>query len=87
MLIGKVEDALRLCGPERVFHNEHQVAVAIRADGTFCGPVQKWITRSGPTMDDAGKAAALAFSDSLESEGKRLLDWARQIRSLLKDVK
>ena len=78
------EDALRLCGPDRVFHNEVQVSVAIRTGNMFCQPDEKWITQKGSSLDEAGALAAKDFAEWVRKEGRRLFEWADSIERSLK---
>jgi hypothetical protein len=91
-----VEEALLLCGRDRVFHNDGQPpSVAIRwryANGpSHTDREERWIigAAEGPSEghDDAGRKAALAFANRLRERGSQLISWAEQIERRLKETK
>ena len=76
-----IEDALAACGRERIFHNETQVSVAIRA--LFHQPEEPWLVRTGANMDEAGSNAVHDFANVVREEGQRLIEWADRIKKTL----
>lgn len=85
-----VEDALAACGRDRVMHrSDAEPAVAIRWDGTppITAPdgTERYLRRSGSTLDEAGRAAAQAFAQRIRDEARRLEAWADRIERPLKN--
>lgn len=84
-----IENALHLCGRDRVLHREFGGApsVAIRYDGParIVSPdgTQAYLVRDGASLDEAGAAAAKAFAESIRNESKRLEAWAANIERAL----
>lgn len=71
-LSAAVENALGLCGRDRVFHNDGAPpSVAIRRTPFHSMPGDRWLTASGDTHDEAGRKAAIQFADELAVEGER----------------
>lgn len=83
-----IEDALALCGRDRVMHREfgdQRPAIAIRWDEVrVTSPdEQRFLVREADTSDEAGAAAARAFADRLEAIAKDLAAQAGRIRGTL----
>lgn len=84
-----IEDALAQCGRERVMHREGSdgVAVAIRYDmpSGAASPdgIERFLARSGATLDEAGRAAATAFAEHLRAKAREIVEWADRIERAL----
>lgn len=83
-----IEDALALCGRDRVMHREfgdQRPAVAIRWDEVrITAPdEQRFLVREADTLDEAGAAAARAYADRLAEMGRALQEQAGRIRGTL----
>jgi len=80
-----IEDALAQCGRDRVMQREggNGISVAIRYDlpSGAASPdgVERFLVRSGTTLDEAGRAAASAFAVHLRSRARETIEWADRI--------
>ncbi len=87
---GPVEDALAACGRDRVMHRSGpEPAIAIRWDGeqriTAPDGTERYLRRSGASLDVAGRDAAKAFAERIREEARRLNAWADSIERPLKN--
>ena len=84
-----IEDALAQCGRDRVMHREGRdgVSVAIRYDmpSGAASPdgIERFLARSGATLDDAGRQAATAFAAHLRAKAREIVEWADRIEHAL----
>lgn len=81
-----VENALALCGRDRVLHRDDATpSVAIRWDGearlTAPDGTERYLRRDGKTLSEAGSEAALAFAKRIREESQRLASWANSIET------
>ena len=86
-----IENALLLCGRERVMHREGRdpnASVAIRWDPsvrnvTAADGTERFLVRSGDDLDEAGEQAARAFAARIREVARDLGEWADRIERAL----
>jgi hypothetical protein len=81
-----VENALALCGRDRVMQNEIAKSIAIRWDDprvVHADGNERYLVRKGDSLDASGEAAARAFAARIREQAKQWAAWADHIDAAL----